>query len=69
MVEGLLAGGQAQQGWGGGDKGRGVVDGSRARGPLIDVSEPSKFVPGSLLNVVERERGRDRPVVDRMKSA
>ncbi|KAK5112305.1 hypothetical protein LTR85_011577 [Meristemomyces frigidus] len=67
--EGLLAGGQAQQGRGGGDKGRGVMDGSRARGPLIDVNEPSKFVPGSLLNLVERERGRDRPGIGRVKSA
>ncbi|KAK6394686.1 hypothetical protein LTR65_001477 [Meristemomyces frigidus] len=67
--EGLLAGGQAQQGRGGGDRGRGVVDGSRARGPLLDVNEPSKFVPGSLLNVVERERGRDMLVIDRQRSA
>lgn len=70
--EGLLAGGnpQAQQSRGGGDRGRGVpADGSRARGPLLDVNEPSKFVPGSLLNVVEREGGRDRPPINRQRSA
>ena len=47
---GLLASGHGTQGWGGGDRGRGVIDGSRAKGPMLDVNEPSKFVPGSLLN-------------------
>lgn len=62
--EGLLAGGQ--QGWGGGDRGRGYMDGSHAKGPLLDVNESSKFAQGSLLSKVERERP-DRPVIDRGK--
>ncbi|EMC94038.1 hypothetical protein BAUCODRAFT_36508 [Baudoinia panamericana UAMH 10762] len=65
--EGLLAGSRAQQGWGGGNRGRGVVDGSHADSPLMDVHEPSKFVQGSLLRKVEQERGRDGPVIDRAK--
>ncbi|TKA71296.1 hypothetical protein B0A55_07589 [Friedmanniomyces simplex] len=67
--EGLMAGAHAHSGWGGGDRGRGVGDGSRANGkPLLDVSEPSQFVPGSLLNRVDRvdrEQGRHGPVIDR----
>ena len=66
--EGLLAGSQAQSGWGGGERGRGVMDGSRARGPMVDLSEPSKFVQGSLLNKAEREGGGGvikAPVIDR----
>ena len=65
--EGLLAGKQAHQGWGGGDRGRGVMDGSRAKGPMLDLNEQSKFVPGSLLNRVETQRGREGPVIDREK--
>ncbi|KAF2196521.1 hypothetical protein GQ43DRAFT_404933 [Delitschia confertaspora ATCC 74209] len=34
--------------------GHGVMDGSKARGPMLDVRENSKFVPGSLLARVER---------------
>lgn len=51
--------------------GRGVVSGNRnAREPLIDVSEASKYAPGSLLNQVarhEREEGRGGPVIDRSR--
>lgn len=62
--EGLLAGPQAQQGWGGGDRGRGVVDGRHAKGPLVDMSQESKFAQGSLLRDVERVRP-DGPIIDR----
>ncbi|KAK5137727.1 hypothetical protein LTR08_007298 [Meristemomyces frigidus] len=65
--EGLLARGQGQQGWGDGAKGRGVIDGSRAKGPMLDLSEPSIFVPGSLLNRVDRERGPEAPIVERKR--
>lgn len=61
--EGLLA--NRPQGWGGGDRGRGYVDGSRAKGPLLDVTEPSKFAHGSLLNRVENEQGSVGPIIDR----
>lgn len=51
--------------------GRGVVSGNRnAREPLIDVSEASKYAPGSLLNQVarhEREEGRGGLVIDRSR--
>ncbi|KAK6432785.1 hypothetical protein LTR95_011045 [Oleoguttula sp. CCFEE 5521] len=46
--DGLLAG--SPQGWGGGSRGRGVMDGSRAKGPLVDLSGEGKFAQGSLLN-------------------
>ena len=64
--EGLLAGSQGQAGWGGGDKGRGVIDGSRAKGPMLDVTERSMFAQGSLLNRVEVERPA-APVIDRTR--
>lgn len=64
--EGLLAGSHGGAGWGGGEKGRGVLDGSRARGPLLDVNERSMFAQGSLLNRVEHERP-SAPVVDRTR--
>lgn len=65
--EGLLAQ-QHRQGWGGETKGRGVIDGSRAGGrPLVDLSQDSNFVKGSLLNQVERAEGGHvpAPVFDR----
>lgn len=34
--------------------GRGVMDGSKARGPMLDVKENSQFAPGSLLSGVEK---------------
>jgi hypothetical protein len=64
--EGLLAGSQGQAGWGGGDRGRGVLDGSRARGPMLDMTERSMFAQGSLLNRVEAERPA-APVIDRTR--
>ncbi|KAI7027258.1 hypothetical protein KC355_g400 [Hortaea werneckii] len=36
-------------------------------GPMLDLNEESKFAPGSLLNKVEREQGRDGPIIDREK--
>lgn len=63
--EGLLA--SSQQGWGGGARGRGVMDGSHARGPMLDVSEQSQFAQGSLLDRVERERGPSGPTIDRQR--
>jgi len=61
--EGLLA--KSQEGWGGGTKGRGVIDGSRAKGPMVDFSGENKFAQGSLLNRVEREQGMAGPVIER----
>ena len=61
----LLAGSQA--GWGGGDKGRGVQDGSRAKGPMLDLTERSMFAQGSLLSRTEAERGMAPPVIDRTR--
>jgi hypothetical protein len=61
--EGLLA--KSQEGWGGGTKGRGVIDGSRAKGPMVDFSGENKFAQGSLLNRVEREQGVTGPVIER----
>ncbi|GAB7351015.1 hypothetical protein MBLNU459_g1505t1 [Dothideomycetes sp. NU459] len=58
-------------GSGGGAKGRdgprNVSSGmaSAQGGPLLDVSEASRYAPGSLLAKVEREEGRGGPVVDR----
>ncbi|KAK3686938.1 hypothetical protein LTR37_019336 [Vermiconidia calcicola] len=66
--EGLLAGPQGQSGWGGGERGRGVIDGSRAKGPMIDLNESSKFQQGSLLNKVEKDHGGITvPIVDRSR--
>jgi hypothetical protein len=48
---GLLA--NSGPGWGGGDKGRGVLSGNRAKGPMLDMTERSKFAAGSLLGKVE----------------
>ena len=64
--EGLLAGSQGQAGWGGGDRGRGVLDGSRAKGPMLDMTERSMFAQGSLLNRVQAERPA-MPVIDRTR--
>ena len=61
--EGLLA--KSQEGWGGGTKGRGVIDGSRAKGPMVDFSGESLFAQGTLLNRVEREQGPTVPVIER----
>ncbi|KAI7369289.1 hypothetical protein KC354_g2050 [Hortaea werneckii] len=43
--------------------------GSAGVGPMLDLNEESKFVPGSLLNRIERTQGREGggPVIDREK--
>lgn len=61
--EGLLA--NSQSGWGGGTKGRGVMDGSKAKGPMVDLNLDNQFTQGSLLNRVEREQGPTGPVIER----
>ena len=61
--EGLLA--RSQEGWGGGSKGRGVIDGSRAKGPMVDFSGENSFAQGTLLNRIEREQGPVGPVIER----
>jgi hypothetical protein len=69
--EGLLASAANRQGWGTGDKGRGVIDGSRAGGkPLVDFSGDSQYAKGSLLNKVEMAQGGPLPVpvVDRERT-
>ncbi|KAF2728240.1 hypothetical protein EJ04DRAFT_516756 [Polyplosphaeria fusca] len=47
--------------------GHGVMDGSKARGPMLDMRENSRFAQGSLLATVERTQGPTGPVVDRDK--
>ncbi|RMY92360.1 hypothetical protein D0862_09491 [Hortaea werneckii] len=56
--------GRSCGGGGGGGGGAGV-----GAGPMLDLNEEFKFVPGSLLNRVEREQGREGggPVIDREK--
>lgn len=65
--DGLLAGTQAQQGWGRGTQGRGVMDGSKAKGPMVDMSTESVFAHGSLVAKVESEQGVAAPVIDRTR--
>ena len=65
--EGLLAGSQGQSGWGGGERGRGVMDGSRAKGPMVDLTERIQYAQGSLLNKTERESSPAVPVIDRAR--
>lgn len=45
--------------------GHGVMDGSKARGPMLDFREPSKFAAGSLLANVERQHGGPGPAKKR----
>lgn len=47
--------------------GHGVMDGSKARGPMLDLRENPKFASGSLLAGVERLQGPAGPVLDREK--
>ena len=63
--DGLLATEMRSQGDSG--HGRGVENGKRdATSPLMDLSEGSKYVPGSLLASVERQQGGiSRSVIDR----
>lgn len=63
---GLLAKTGSSQG--GTGRGRGLVTGDRhAKGPMLDVSEKSRFVPGSLLAHVEQNTGSGGPVIEREK--
>ncbi|KAF2685121.1 hypothetical protein K458DRAFT_365333 [Lentithecium fluviatile CBS 122367] len=45
--------------------GHGVMDGSKARGPMLDVRDNSRFASGSLLASVDQRQGPTRPVIDR----
>lgn len=66
--EGLVASAACRNGWGTADKGRGVIDGSRAGGkPLVDFSGDSQYVKGSLLEKAAHQGGGilPIPVVDR----
>ena len=68
--EGLLGSASNRQGWGTTDKGRGVIDGSRANGkPLVDLKEDSTFVKGSLLNKAQQAEGIPKPIIDRSRDA
>lgn len=64
---GLLAGKTGGQG--GTGTGKGVMTGDReARAPMLDVAEDSQYVPGSLLERVEKhEGGPSRPIIEREK--
>ena len=63
---GLLAKTASSQG--GTGKGRGLVTGDRhAKGPMLDFSERSRFVRGSLLAHVEQNTGSGGPVIEREK--
>ena len=49
-------------------EGRSVASGERQAGePLLDMQEPSNFVPGSLLATVEKQVGDTGPKIDRGK--
>lgn len=45
--------------------GHGVMDGSKAKGPLIDLNEGSRFQPGSLLERVASQQPVAAPIIDR----
>ncbi|KAF2448487.1 hypothetical protein P171DRAFT_428552 [Karstenula rhodostoma CBS 690.94] len=45
--------------------GHGVMDGSKARGPMLDMSEASQFASGSLLAGIQRKQTVKAPVMDR----
>ncbi|QIX01633.1 hypothetical protein AMS68_007150 [Peltaster fructicola] len=64
--EGLLA--QSQGGWGNSNRGRGVLDGAHAKGPMVEISGHDRFTQGSLLRSVERQQGAKGPVIDRAKT-
>lgn len=67
LANGLLANlGHSQ---GGVRTGRGVMQGSDAQGPMLDMREKSQFAQGSLLEQAEQEKrfGTNAPVIDRRK--
>ena len=47
--------------------GHGVMDGSKARGPMIDVSDNMQFASGSLLASVAKTQSPVSPIIDRGK--
>ncbi|KAF2702992.1 hypothetical protein K504DRAFT_444494 [Pleomassaria siparia CBS 279.74] len=47
--------------------GHGVMDGSKANGPMINLMESSEFPQGSLLATVAKVQGPSVPVIDREK--
>ncbi|RMY98662.1 hypothetical protein D0862_07473 [Hortaea werneckii] len=59
---GMMIGGGAGVG-----SAKGGGSGVGGGGPMLDLNEDSKFAPGGLLNRVEREQGREGPVIDRGK--
>ncbi|KZF20192.1 hypothetical protein L228DRAFT_270285 [Xylona heveae TC161] len=63
---GLLA--QTPLSRGGSRHGRGVMDGSHANGPMLDLRERSQFSPGSLLAKVEKDRPAPGPTIAREKA-
>lgn len=63
---GLLA--DTSRGQGGRGTGRGVMIGDRAaKAPLLDATEDSKYIPGSLLERVAKHGGVLQPVIEREK--
>lgn len=66
--DGFIQGGlleHAGSGWGGQSKGRGVMQGSNAKGPMLDMNDGSQYAPGSLLAKQERIDGPNRPIIQR----
>lgn len=61
---GLLA--NSREGWSTQTQGRGNMDGSKAVGPMLDVSEASMYAKGSLLHKEAMERPREL-VIDRSR--
>lgn len=45
--------------------GHGVMDGSKARGPMLNMRENSQFASGSLLAGVQHRQGPTWPIIDR----
>ncbi|GAB7342778.1 hypothetical protein MBLNU457_g0916t1 [Dothideomycetes sp. NU457] len=66
--DGFIQGGlleHAGGGWGGLNKGRGVMQGSNAKGPMIDLNDGNQFAPGSLLAKQEMIDGPRAPLISR----
>jgi len=66
--DGFIQGGlleHAGGGWGGLNKGRGVMQGSNAKGPMIDLNDGSQYAPGSLLARQEMIDGPRAPLISR----
>lgn len=66
--DGFIQGGlleHADAGWGGLSKGRGVMQGSNAKGPMIDLNDGNQYAPGSLLAKQEMIDGPRVPLISR----